>query len=174
MPSPRLYTPIPDPTLLTTAQLLREIEQLKELLEQRISTVKGELELFKEHSLSLGDERLRAVHEMFHERDIRFDQMNKDRANALDAAFASTKEATSKSELAFNKQMDQLTANISTMANTFDSKITDVKDRFNRTEGIGLGSQETVSSTRSMTSIGINIVMALVALGALAITLLRK
>jgi len=110
-------TPIPDPTLLTTEALTREIAGLKELLFQKIDAQRD-----------VQNEKFTAIQTQFKERDTRSDQTAKDNKSAIDAAFNAAKEAVSKSEGTTVKQIDQ-----------FDGKINDVKDRLTRIEGKGAG-----------------------------------
>jgi len=80
--------PIPDPTALTTEQLLREVNALKELLTMRMDGMEN------------------AVRLRFSERDLRFIQAANDSKDALAMAREAATSAISKQEEAFNKRFD--------------------------------------------------------------------
>ena len=100
-------TPVPDPTLLTTQALLREVTGLREYLESRIESmedVQNEKHIQAEQQFALV-ERQRV-------------EQKKDTKDAVDAALAAAKEAvkeqttaseraTTKSETAINKLVEQ-------------------------------------------------------------------
>ncbi len=115
---PADLVPRPDPTLLTTSQLIREITGLKELIyvqfearDQTIANLKGESErrLVEglrdlQHSQELRDEKFRGIYaalEAFKEaitgrlnqQDVQTDKAARDVKSAVDAAFAAAKEA---------------------------------------------------------------------------------
>ena len=126
MPSPR--SPIrpslgetrhePDPTLLTTQQLLREQDNLRELVNARLAGLKEAIETRLEgsdkavellrgqtdklptsivdavHQLqSLHEEKFRSIETQFVERDTRTEQTSRDSKVAVDAALQAAKEA---------------------------------------------------------------------------------
>ncbi len=120
--------PVPDPTVLTTDQLRREIGGLRELIETMIVAVR-----------QLHEEKFDSIDIRFMERDKRVDQAVRDAKTSADAALQAAKEAVSeqnksntlsiaKSESAFTKQIDNL-----------GDKINDVKDRMNVIEGRSKG-----------------------------------
>ena len=76
-------------------------------------------------------ERFSGVAAQFSERDTRTDQRAGDTKLAVDAAFAAAKEATSKIELGFTKQIDSMVLAMDTLSKNLDSKINDVKDMIN-------------------------------------------
>lgn len=87
---PEDFRPIPDPTLLTTEALTREINHLRELHE----------------------ERFRSVQKQFDERDVREERSAKDSKDAIGAALAAQKEAVGKSEESTGKQFADMRATI--------------------------------------------------------------
>src|SRR6185369_6029345 len=142
--------PVPDPTLLTTQQLLRENLWLREVLETRLNGMDKAIELLQatadkfparidEKIVSLQqvhEEKFNSIQVQFKERDVRTEQTSKDSKVAIDAALQATKEssveqnksfalATAKSEAGFSKQIDQLGVLIQTMTKAFDDKIDD-------------------------------------------------
>ena len=108
----------PDPTLLTTQQLLRELSSLREIFETRLSgmdraaevlsetvnrtptaiqSAVGSLrEVYDERFISIervSNERLKSIALQFAERDVRTDQAATASASALAAALQAAKEA---------------------------------------------------------------------------------
>jgi hypothetical protein len=112
--TPHGTTPTPDPTVLTTQQLLRENEWLRELLEQRVEQVEKAValahanaarvptevdrgiahlrEVFEERFNTV-DEKFRGVSTQFDERDTRVKQTAELGDQALKAALQAAKEA---------------------------------------------------------------------------------
>jgi DNA-directed RNA polymerase beta' subunit len=120
--TPHGSTPVPDPTVLTTEQLLREIEAVKELFEQRIEAVEKGIAIAHEnitrvptevdkaivHLRELSEERLNTIAERFEgvktqftERDTRVEQTRVSAKEALDAALQAAKEAVGKQNDSF-------------------------------------------------------------------------
>ena len=134
--------PNPDPSVLTTAQLLRELDTLREFLsvslgrvEDRISYVEG-----------LSAEKFGGVQKQFTERDVRTDLLATGTKIAVDAALQAAKEAVgeqnkssalaiAKSETSTTKQIDQLQTLIQTNNDAINDKINDLKARLDRGEG---------------------------------------
>jgi hypothetical protein len=110
---PRSTVPIPDPTLLTTQALTRDIASLRELLESKLEGQKSVLE-----------SRLDGI----------------DRANA--EQYRSSKDAILKAEIATDKRIEQLGIVISSVDKSLSDKIDDVKQRQTRMEGQGGGMKE--------------------------------
>jgi len=172
--------PVPDPTVLTTQSLLREIASLRELLETRIAGV-GDIfaerlggmdkaiKLLQEYTRQLvADidnkiENLRKLHqEKFDGIEKRFQDQKEALATALNAAKEAVGEQTKssgaaiqKSELSTGKQIEGL-----------DSKITDIKERIDRIEGKGEG-------RGSMWTYVVSAVSLLIAAGSLIFALGR-
>jgi hypothetical protein len=146
--------PVPDPTVLTTQQLLRELGSVREIIETRLDAMDKAISLIQAHSdkvpslLDLAIEHLRTLHEekfrsvqiQFQERDTRTEQTSRDSKVAVDAALQAAKEAVgeqnkssslaiSKSEMATTKQIDQLVVLIQANAKASDEKIDDIKQR---------------------------------------------
>jgi cobalamin biosynthesis Mg chelatase CobN len=128
-PSPALpvsWTPVPDPTLLTTAALQREVAALKELLLMRIDGIVGKQEDFLERLITvpverdkqigylkevlmtfaserekLVSERFNGVQRQFEERDTRSELWTRDNKLSVDAALTAAKELVNKQNEAF-------------------------------------------------------------------------
>lgn len=160
-PLERSVKPDPDPTLLTTENLRREILGLRELLEQKISA---------EHDLSTQQfaliERQRV-------------EQKQDTKTAVDAALSAQKEAVheqtlasdkaiSKSEQGTTKQIDQLASNFDTAIKGQTTQIDDLKERMTRVEQ----SQSTRTEQRTDARAGSALYVSLVAAGIFAVGLI--
>lgn len=92
---PHPSRPDPDPTQLTTQQLLREIALTRELFDSQMSGLR-ELHQEKFHSIEI----------QFTERDKRASDSARDSKTAVDAALQAAKEAVGKSEVSTTKQIE--------------------------------------------------------------------
>lgn len=151
--------PVPDPTALTTQQLLRENLWLREVLETRLDGMDKAITLLQDTADKFPDridekiaslrevheEKFRSIEVQFSERDVRTEQTAKDSKVAVDAALQAAKElvsqqntsnslAIAKSEAAVTKQIDQQGTLIQTTAKASDDKIDDLKQRITRLE----------------------------------------
>jgi hypothetical protein len=110
------------------------------------------------------EERFKSVDLRFTERDVRTEQAATAGASALAAALQAAKElvgaqgeasaaAAVKSETAFTKQIDQITALIQTGNAASDARITELKERIDRGEGSASGSKESRTDARASTSV---------------------
>lgn len=147
------WKPIPDPTVLTTELTLREINNLKELLQAEINNLKlkderHDLEFSNrapairaevERLHALFDERFKSIGVQFSERDKRQDQVLEASKLAIEAALLSQKESMAKTEAAFTKQIDQSSVVVNAIAKATDEKIDDLKTRLTLIEGKAKG-----------------------------------
>ena len=111
---PRGSTPVPDPTILTTQQLYREIATSREILETRLNAMDTATDLNKQATDKIPNiidnkvaqlknvfderfatvvEKFRSIETQFKERDTRTEQSSKDSKVAVDAALQAAKEA---------------------------------------------------------------------------------
>jgi LPS O-antigen subunit length determinant protein (WzzB/FepE family) len=147
--------PDPDPTVLTTAQLVMVAKYEREIMQARLDGMDKALALLQaavDRSPSIAEiysefsEKFASVQTQFRERDTRTEQTSKDSKVAVDAALQAAKEAVgeqnkssalaiAKSETATTKQIDSITTLIQTNQKALDDKIADVKDRITGIEG---------------------------------------
>jgi cation transport regulator ChaB len=118
--------PVPDPTILTTEQLLRvaerdyvkgevraiearldAIDKATSLLSETVNRVPTEVTKEVTHSRALNDEMFHSVQSQFKERDERSERESRDNKIAVDAAFAAQKEAATKQDEANQKSIDK-------------------------------------------------------------------
>jgi hypothetical protein len=151
---------MPDPTVLTTQQLLREITMLRELIETRLDGMDKAIELLQTSTdrfptivndeikqlQELHEEKFHSIAIQFAERDTRGEQTSRDSKVAVDAALQAAKEAVgeqnkssalaiAKSEAATTKQIDQIGFLINTTTMGINDKIEDIKTRISTSEG---------------------------------------
>jgi hypothetical protein len=133
--------PVPDPTILTTEQLHREIAALREF-------VLGEIR----HVGAINDERFRAVEAQFEQHIERTKEQKTDTQQAVQSALTSAKElvaqrndaselAIAKSERSISKQIDALASVLDTSNQAQVDRIEDLKARVTRIEGRSEGTQ---------------------------------
>lgn len=148
----KFCTPVPDPTVLTTAQLLRTVEGLREIIEARLTGVNEGFALLRggldhqpeeiagavRHLAEVQNEKFIAIHQQFIERDARMAQTSGDSKTAIAAALQAAKEAVAeqnkssalaiaKNEAATVKQSDQIGKTIDTGLASLNDKIEDAK-----------------------------------------------
>jgi hypothetical protein len=156
------WRPIPDPTVLTTEQLHREIGALRELFEARLDAGDEAVRLLQQTANkcpTIGEvvsefrEKFRGIDAQFTERDVRAQENKADGKLMVDAAFAAQKEAvaeqnksfaaaTTKSEAATTKQIEATILLVQTTGASFGSKIDDMKERLTLIEGGKNGSHQ--------------------------------
>jgi hypothetical protein len=145
--------PVPDPTLLTTEALLREIGHLRDYmlaatagLEDRFDAYErahetkhreraAEVEKAIQHLTELAAERFAGVSDRFSgiqlqlaERDSRIQESTQASKDAIAAALAAQKEAVAKSELSTKEQIAAITTQNATTVASLESKIDNVKE----------------------------------------------
>lgn len=145
--------PVPDPTLLTTELTLREVANLKELLQSQTNGLQHEVTriygVLDTRHAAIRDEADR-LQNLFEERFKSIDLQFGDRDKAVGAALQAQKEAAAaqntanlaaalKSESAFTKQIDQMQMIINAIAKATDEKIDDLKTRLTLGEGTRKG-----------------------------------
>jgi hypothetical protein len=151
---PSINIPNPDPSVLTTQALLREIAMLRDVIETRLDGYDKAIELIQSSAdkvpskvdiavkqlQELHAEKFQSIEIQFRERDTRTEQTSRDSKVAVDAALQAAKEAVgeqnksntaaiNKMETSFTKQIDQIAMLISASNKSTDEKVSDIKDR---------------------------------------------
>jgi hypothetical protein len=134
--------PVPDPTVLTTEQLHREIAALSELTSYRLA---GQKELV--------EEQFRTVHVAM-----------EDAKEAVGFALTAAKESQAKSEASFTKQIDQMGLLIGAATQGNSDKIDDIKDRITAIEGRTKGATDNTGALLSFSAVAISAVGVVIAI----------
>jgi len=159
-----------DPTQLTTSQLQREIEHVKEIYDGEIGGIKASIKLAHEDLVrvptdvqkqvgnlrEIHEEKFHSIEKQFRERDVRSEQQATSTKTAIDAALASQDKSATKQEASFTKQIDGL-----------QTQLQDLKDRVTTVEGIDRGKQNQSQSsgvTMSRMIAGAAVLIALISL----------
>jgi hypothetical protein len=179
--------PVPDPTVLTTQALYREVSALQELIEQRI-----------EGATAVIDQQFYKVEQQFELVERQRVEQKKDTKDAVDAALTAQKEAVreqtsasersiAKSEAATTKQIDQLAVTFASTQSSLLARIDELKERIvevdRKAEGVTqqrLGAKEErvvvrddKSSGVAVISVGLSALFFLIGLISLTVTLTR-
>ena len=147
------FVPIPDPTKLTTEAVALMKSQLVELFGQQFSSVEKDIERLRkeiDHSPHEVRQELCHLRILMDEKFKGVDQQFLGNATALAAALLAQKTSVeeqnkanamsaAKSEAGFAKQIDSITALITSEAKSTDGKINDAKDRLTAIESHGKG-----------------------------------
>ena len=156
------FRPVPDPTFLTTQQILHEVALCREVIETRLNAMDKANELLQRASdklpriydVAASVSELQELHDQkFHSIAMQFqeqEQTSRDSKLAVDAALQAAKEAVqehnkssalgvAKSEAATTKQIDQIVVLINTTTGALNDKIDDLKVRLTTIEGYSKG-----------------------------------
>jgi ribosome-associated translation inhibitor RaiA len=188
------WTPVPDPTLLSTQLVEKANANLKELVQAEIKATRDviearldgndkAIELLQQASdkinvmISAEVERLQELHEekfqsvsvQFKERDTRAEQASKDSKTAIDAALQAQKESVSKTEGTFTKQFDQIGILITAGTKSTEGQISDLKERISVIESHGKG----VSDSWSWLLGGVGLIFSLMGIAAAMFAVLK-
>lgn len=168
--------PVPDPTVLTTAALYREVGVLKELIETRIDEMQRQIDCRLDDMETLRDAKLAGI-------DKRFDLLNELREQgrdatqrAVSAALQTQKEAAEKAELNMTKQLEALRLTTDTQIEAVRRSIDINKERVGEVAQIasGYGQQrQGAMDSRAVIGWGIAAIASLVAIGAVVLTALK-
>lgn len=165
-PSGSPTPPVPDPTVLTTEQLLREMEGLRRLTDAKLLAADD-----------LNMERFRAVERLLEQSENQRIEQKSDTKLAVDAALAAQKEAVreqtlasgiaiSKSETGNANQLQQLRETFTTAVAGMELRLVDVKDRIVQVEATRRGGHETTAALYVVMGLILTFVLVLVALAS--------
>lgn len=155
--------PTPDPTILTTEQLLREVDRVKELmtaLVEGLERVTDERFRSMDRQLSMIDQQ--RIEQKAETQQQRIEQKADTKA-AVDAALIAQKEAVreqtsaseraiAKSEASNTKQTDQLQVAFATAITQVTTTYNDLKTRVERIENLAQGGRLQQSQTQDASS----------------------
>jgi chromosome segregation ATPase len=168
--------PDPDPTVLTTEALHREIATLQTTIEQQLQAAKDAVASDKTSARELVEEQFHAIQTQFELIEKAADKLAAADKTALAAALQAQKEAAAqtyanivavieKSEAGFTKQIEGLIETIASSVKSLDEKITAVTSRLDRGDGKVSGTSEQRTDLRS------NIAVMVGAIGLIIIVL---
>lgn len=173
--------PRPDPTRLTTEQLVRELGNLERQLLAEVH-----------HRGELTDDKFDGVLQKFSDLEARTLEQKRDTKDALDAALAAQKEAVKeqtlaseksiiKSETATSERIKGVEGLLSTTSKASDDKIDDLKDRVQRLEsraqGVGEGAatvRQSNDTTRAVLASAIGVMVFVIVVAGFVIGLVKK
>jgi ABC-type transporter MlaC component len=155
--TPTGHTPVPDPTQLTTEQLIREIGALREATTN------------ERHALErLVDEKFRSVDQQLDLVERQRVEQKSDTKAAVDAALTAQKEAVKeqttasataigKSESGMKEQLTQLRENFDTSIRSLQDVLGDLKDRIVKLESFRVGNSENRTDLRSTVAVMLSV-----------------
>jgi hypothetical protein len=163
--------PVPDPTILTTEQLLREIDALKALVESWIDGLE-----------QVNAEKMRSVWSQFETVERQRVEQKADTKAAVDAALAAQQDAVreqtiasersiAKSEGATTRQLEQLGATFDKSIGNLSEIAADNKDRIRTLEATKVGSAETTSAQRLNIGMVVGILGTVAAFASIAVAI---
>lgn len=153
-----------DPTPRTLDQLRQSQSGIRELFEARFDGYDKAIRLLQEIANSqpttgVINERLISLKDIveirFHELDVRTNAVAASNKNSIDLALQAAKEAASKSENAFNKQIDAISAQLSQAVSSLETRINDTKERLTIIEAGGQGSKQSYGVMMTIAGLGI-------------------
>ena len=170
LPETRSFLPVPDPTLLTTEALKRDIAASKELIDVRVNGIRetqdakiagilSSIALIEERVNKLVDrathevgrlqelhaEKFAAVQNQFEERDKRTEQLTMADKTAIAAALQAQKEAVNAQNIANATATTKAEIAFTKQIDSLADKINDIKSRVDQGAGKEKGSSDTTS-----------------------------
>ena len=142
-------SPVPDPTILTTQQSDKGLLALRELFEAELETLKSEIKCTNDYiSLRRTDiqNSINNLKDFHDEKFMSVERRFTDSKTTLDVVLTAQKEAVSKSEAAFTKQLDEIGKRMDTLFRAMDEKASDLKERITQIESFAKGQTGGISS----------------------------
>ena len=160
-----------DPTPLTTALLLREVEGLEAKFNLRFEAVDKATDLLHEnmtrvptdtdrqisHLREFFIEKFTSIQKQFDERDIRSRASEQSAETAVNAALQAQKEAAGKSEVSTVKQIDGLGALMASSNEAMNDKISAINSRLDRGDGKTTGITATTATMLAVAALLVSI-----------------
>lgn len=180
MPDERQPPPIPDPTVLTTEQLLRAVQAERDYVDGRLAVLQERFraidvatrllnetvnrvptDVTKEvtHLRELTDERFASVDVRFRERDTRQEREARDNKVAVDAAFAAQKEAAAKQDESNAKAINKSEVSTGEIIRGLADKIDDLKTRIGTVEALKQGGRETLTGLYALAGFLVSLIV---------------
>jgi len=134
-----------DPSPRTIEAVVQAVSALEDKFEVKFTGYEDAVKLLQEFAnrqptTEAVNENLRALKELSESKLLSLkeliDAKFEGNKTALDAALKTQKESSDKIESNFTKQFENIVANMGTMTKSFEDKITEVKDRYNTSQGL--------------------------------------
>lgn len=173
----QVIKPDPDPTVLTTASLLREIEHLEKLMEEKFSTRDARMKSIEarlDHKYTETADAIRNLRELHDEKFKGLDELTKqareDGKTRLETAFKSASDSQEKIEKSLTNQIAAIGAKSEASNTTTNEKVDRLTSRIDQGAGRDVGvdhsrQERTVDKGQTLVTISI-----MIALGALITT----
>lgn len=143
--------PRPDPTILTTEALHREIGHLREHVDQK----------FESHG-QLDGEKLARIEQRFRDRELLVSAEFAASKEAVVNALASSKEAVAKSEDMFRGQIAELRRTADATNRSLEKEIGAIKDRVTIIEALDRGEEKKAAGISSTTALAISVLVVVI------------
>lgn len=150
--------PVPDPTILTTEALTREIANLEKLITARL-----------ERAEDLRNEKFQSVHQRLDTAEEQRREQKTDTNAAIGAALDAQEKAASKSEAAISKQLEQLQTTFNTEIDNLAKSLSGVADRVTRMEAVKLGGTEGRTGLYATVAVVGTVILSVLAIIAFAV-----
>ena len=142
--------PIPDPSILTTAALEREINHLRELMESQVGQVSAHVDAADAQVDMRFGIQIEDLHRQLAEADLRYQQRYDAQTKALDAArvaadlavqaaLVAAEKAVSKAEVAAEKRFDVVSEKVDDVKKTTYEQIAAIQAQLASMAGRGAG-----------------------------------
>jgi hypothetical protein len=159
--------PVPDPTLLTTAQLDREIRNLEAKVNTRLDAMDMAAKVLHDDYTRIPtelDRQIKHLRELLEEKiggatekTVSLDRVVQTRLagsqTALNAAMAAADKVTQKIEINFGAVMAEMKAGMTKQIDTIKESIDDLKGRLDRGEGVSRGVLDTGAEQRAIQTV---------------------
>ncbi len=147
--------PVPDPTILTTQQLYREIEAARERATKDVESTREQAETLIDGLREILDEKFSSIARQLDLVEQQRVEQKADTKAAVDAALTAQKEAVkeqttaseraiAKSEASTTKQLEQLATTFQTAIKAIEDKANDLRDRLTTVESLKQGGHDTI------------------------------
>jgi len=142
-------TPRPDPTLLTTEALRREIALLNDAIRDHIEDIDRANNARITAAEKIRDEKIgRIVQRLDHNEAIRIEQ-KQDANLALDRALSAQSEQQAKIEIQIQTSIAKLEQLFQTRVDALSTKLDDLKDRVGQLETVAASNRQQIAETRA-------------------------
>ncbi len=146
--------PVPDPTILTTQQLYREIEAARERSAKDVESVREQTDTLIDGLREILDEKFSSIEGRLQLVEQQRVEQKADTKAAVDAALTAQKEAVkeqttaseraiAKSEASTTKQLEQLATTFQTAIKAIEDMANDLRDRLTTVESLKQGGHDT-------------------------------